>query len=192
MSKWLLRGIVLAALMVVIRLLQGAMIGAWQSEALLISVSLVVIFAIVAFVWGLLDGQQDARAQADPDRREDLAMVWLLAGLFAGVVSGLVSWIISLFYGDIYTGGLLTELTTFAAFTALVAFAIGVCGVTLGRYLVDRKAPPPPKHDHAGEPHTDVFAAVGAPATTAEAAEAAAADEPTQIIEPAPEAKPQA
>jgi hypothetical protein len=187
MSKWLLRGVVLAALMVIIRLLQGAMIGAWQSEALLISISLVVIFAIVALVWGLLDGQRDARAQVDPDRREDLAMVWLLAGLFAGVISGLVSWIISQFYGDIYTGGLITELTTFAAFTALIVFAIGVFGVTLGRYLVDRKAPPPSRHDHAGErADTDVFAAVSVavPADTAEGG--------TEIIETTPEPKPEA
>lgn len=189
MSKWLLRGVVLAALMVIIRLLQGAMIGAWQSEALLISISLVVIFAIVALVWGLFDGQSDARAQFDPDRREDLAMVWLLAGLFAGVVSGLVSWIVSQFYGDIYTGGLLTELTTFAAFTALVAFAVGVCGVTLGRYLVDRKAPPPPRHDHTGDrADTDVFAAVAVTVPSD------AGDGATEVIEApaAPEPKPEA
>jgi len=168
MSKWLLRGIVLAALMVVIRLLQGAMIGAWQAQALIISVSLVIVFAAVCLVWGLLDGQRDARAQEDPDRREDLAMVWLLAGLFGGVVSGLVSWLISLVYGDIYTGGLVTELTTFAAFTALVAFAVGVIGVALGRWTVDRNAPEVPKHDHAGERvDTDVFAAVSAEPTEA-------------------------
>ena len=97
--------------------------------------------------------------------------MWLLAGLFGGVVSGLVSWIISQFYDDIYTGGLLTELTTFAAFTALIAFVLGTCGVALGRWLIDRNAPPAPKHDgHAGDrADTDVFAAVSAPA--AEAAE---------------------
>ncbi|MGB8404073.1 MAG: B-4DMT family transporter, partial [Mycobacterium sp.] len=147
MSKWLLRGVVLAALMVIIRLLQGAMIGAWEKQALWISISLLVVFGIVTFVWGLLDGQKDAKAQADPDRRDDLAMVWLLGGLFAGVISGLVCWIISQFYDAIYTGGLLSELTTFAAFTALIAFVLGVCGVALGRWLIDRNAPPPPKHD---------------------------------------------
>ena len=52
MSKWLLRGVVLAALMVVIRLLQGAMIGAWETAALYISVSLVVVFGAVSLVWG--------------------------------------------------------------------------------------------------------------------------------------------
>lgn len=187
MSKWLLRGVVLAALMVIVRLLQGAMIGAWETEALLISISLVSVFAIVSFVWGVLDGQKDARAQDDPDRREDLAMVWLVAGLFAGVISGLVSWIINQFYADIYTGGLLTELTTFAAFTALIVFVAGVCGVTLGRWLIDRSAPPAPKHDHAGDrADTDVFAAV-AVAVPSETAEGG-----TEVIEVAPETKPEA
>ena len=49
---------------------------------------LIVVFAIVVFVWGMADGRADARANPDPDRRGDLAMTWLLAGLFAGIVSG--------------------------------------------------------------------------------------------------------
>ena len=93
MAKWLLRGIVFAALMVVVRLVQGALINQFETKALLISVSLVAVFAIVAFVWGLLDGRADARANPDPDRRDDLAMTWLLAGLIAGVLSGAVSWV---------------------------------------------------------------------------------------------------
>jgi len=36
------------------------------------------------FIWGISDGRADARANPDPDRRGDLAMTWLLAGLFAG------------------------------------------------------------------------------------------------------------
>jgi hypothetical protein len=31
MSKWLLRGLVFAALMVIVRLLQGALINAWET-----------------------------------------------------------------------------------------------------------------------------------------------------------------
>ena len=42
MSKWLLRGLVFAALMVIVRLLQGAMINAWETKAGLISIVLVV------------------------------------------------------------------------------------------------------------------------------------------------------
>src|ERR1700750_208750 len=145
MSKWLLRGLVFAALMVIVRLLQGAMINAWETKAGLISIVLIVLFAIAVFIWGVADGRADARANPDPDRRDDYAMTWLLAGLFAGVVSGLVSWVISLFYKARYAEGLINEVTTFAAFTALVVFVAAIIGVSLGRFLIDRKAPPPPR-----------------------------------------------
>ena len=57
----------------------------------------------------------------------------------------------------------LNELTTFAAFTALVVFLFAIAGAALGRFLVDRKAPPAPHHGtSAGDDRadTDVFAAV--------------------------------
>ncbi len=41
MSNWLLRGLVFAALMVIVRLLQGAMINAWETKAGLISIVLI-------------------------------------------------------------------------------------------------------------------------------------------------------
>jgi hypothetical protein len=162
MSKWLLRGLVFAASMVVVRLLQGAMINAWETQALLISITLVVLFTIAAFVWGLIDGRADASAQPDPDRRGDLAMTWLVAGLFAGIVSGFVAWFISLFYDNLYAEGLLNEISTFAAFTALVVFLAAIAGVSLGRYLIDRNAPPVQRHGAADRERadTDVFQAV--------------------------------
>ena len=161
MSKWLLRGLVFAALMVVVRLLQGAMINAWESQALLVSVTLVVLYAIAALIWGIVDGRGDARANPDPDRRGDLAMTWLLAGLFAGIVSGFVAWFISLFYENLYAQGLLNEVTTFAAFTALLMFVFAIAGVALGRALVDRNAPPVQRRGGDGDrADTDVFAAV--------------------------------
>jgi Na+/melibiose symporter-like transporter len=164
MSKWLLRGLVFAALMVIVRLLQGAMINAWEAKAGLISITLVVLFAIAVFIWGLIDGRADARANPDPDRREDLAMTWLLAGLFAGVVSGAVAWFISLFYKSLYVEALLNELTTFAAFTALVVFLFAIAGVALGHWLVDRKGAEVLHHGTSvtddDRADTDVFAAV--------------------------------
>ena len=60
MSKWLLRGLVFAALMVIVRLLQGAMINAWETKAGLISIVLIVLFAVAVFIWGLSDGRADA------------------------------------------------------------------------------------------------------------------------------------
>jgi hypothetical protein len=136
----------------------------------LISIVLVVIFAIVVFIWGLADGRADARNNPDPDRRGDLAMTWLLAGLFAGVVSGAVAWFISLFYKSLYVEALVNELTTFAAFTALLVFLLAIAGVALGRWAVDRNiAKQPRKHHGLAEAaadqdraDTDVFAAVRA------------------------------
>ena len=174
MSKWLLRGLVFAALMVIVRLVQGAMINMWETKAGLISVVLVVLFAIAVFIWGVRDGQADARANPDPDRRDDLAMTWLLAGLFAGIVSGAVAWFVSLFYKALYVEALINELTTFAAFTALLVFLFAIAGVALGHYLVDRNLDKQPRKHHGlaeaaadqDRADTDVFAAVSQPAGT--------------------------
>jgi MFS family permease len=193
MSKWLLRGLVFAALMVIVRLLQGAMINAWETKAGLVSIVLVVLFAVAVFAWGLIDGRADARANPDPDRRGDLAMTWLLAGLFAGVLSGIVAWFISLFYDNLYVEALLNEVTTFAAFTALLTFLAAVAGVALGRWLVDRKAPEGPAVRHHGlaapdqdRADTDVFAAVGGGRTQAEATEGQRTESVATPPEPSP------
>ena len=173
MSNWLLRGLVFAALMVIVRLLQGALINTWETRAGLISIILVLLYAVAVFVWGLIDGRADARANPDPDRRGDLAMTWLLAGLFAGIVSGAVAWFISLFYKSLYVEGLINELTTFAAFTALLVFLVALLGVTIGRWLIDRNLEKQPRRHHGlaesaadqeqDRADTDVFAAVRHP-----------------------------
>ncbi|MGV9802409.1 B-4DMT family transporter [Mycobacterium sp. NPDC003449] len=166
MSKWLLRGVVFATAMVIVRLVQGALINASPGNAIWFSIALLVVFGIGVAIWGLLDGRSDARRNPDPDRRADLAMTWLLAGLCAGILSGLVAWFIGLFYKSVYTDALLNEVTTFAAFTALLVFLVAVAGVTIGRWLVDRGTPQVVRHhgSHAddGRADTDVFAAVNA------------------------------
>ena len=125
-----------------------------------------MLFAIASFIWGCIDGRADANANPDPDRRRDLAMTWLLAGLVAGVLSGLVAWVISLFYKNVYAEGLISEVTTFAAFTALMVFVPGIIGVAIGRWLVDRQPrdageAPRPWRKRSGQ-DTDVFSAVRA------------------------------
>ena len=161
MRDWMLRGLVFAGAMVVLRLVQGALINAWQTQSGLISIVLLLLFVIGVAVWGIRDGRADAKANPDPDRRQDLAMTWLLAGLVAGILSGAVSWLIAQFYSAIYTGGLLNEVTTFAAFTALIVFLPGIIGVAIGRWRVDRNGPPPQKDqpEQRGA-DTDVFSAV--------------------------------
>ncbi|QUR67212.1 B-4DMT family transporter [Mycobacterium spongiae] len=167
MRNWMLRGLVFAAAMVVLRVIQGALINAWQAQAGKISLTLLLLFVIGVVAWGTIDGRADAHANPDPDRREDLAMTWLLAGLVAGVISGAVSWIISLLYKGLYAGGVINELTTFAAFTALLIFLPGISGVATGRWRVDRHLAKEPVRHHglAAEQEradTDVFAAVRA------------------------------
>lgn len=177
MTNWMLRGLVFGAAMVVVRLFQGTLISVWQTQAALISIVLLVLFIVGVVIWGLMDGREDASSNPDPDRRGDLAMTWLLAGLIAGLLSGAVTWLISIFYKSLYVGGLINELTTFAAFTALVVFLGAITGVAVGRWRVDRSGAYKPKTAATGgdeeRADTDVFAAVKSDqaANGAEAAE---------------------
>jgi len=163
----MVRGLFFAGVMVVLRLIQGAVINAWPTMSGVISLALLVLFVIGVIIWGLADGRADANANPDPDRREDLAMTWLLAGIVAGILSGAVSWLISMFYKGLYTGGLISEVTTFAAFTALIVFVPAIIGAATGRWLVDRQYAKQPVRHHglaAGKERsdTDVFSAVRA------------------------------
>src|ERR1700729_2953112 len=139
MTNWMLRGLVFGAAMVVVRLFQGTLISVWQTHAALISIALLLLFIVGVVAWGLIDGREDAASNPDPDRREDLAMTWLLAGLVAGLLSGVVTWLIAVFYKALSVGGLTNEPTSFAAFTALVVFLAAIAGVPVGRWRVDRK-----------------------------------------------------
>ncbi len=164
MTNWMLRGLVFGAAMVVVRLFQGTLISVWQTQAAIISIVLLLLFLVGVVIWGLIDGREDASSNPDPDRRGDLAMTWLLAGLVAGLLSGAVTWLISVFYKALYVGGLINELTTFAAFTALVVFLGAISGVAVGRWRIDRAGAYKPQSGAApGEEEradTDVFAAV--------------------------------
>lgn len=160
MTNWVLRGLVFAGGMVVVRVIQGPIINAWPTRAGLVSIVLLLLFTAAAFAWGVFDGRADARANPDPDRRPDLAMAWLLAGLVAGVLGGAVAWLVALFDKALYVGGLINELTTFAAFTALIVFLAALTGVTTGRWRVDRNPPPRPEGTGEERAGTDVFSAV--------------------------------
>ena len=170
MTYWMLRGLVFGAAMVVVRLFQGTLIDVWQTHAALISIVLLILFLAGVIIWGLRDGRADAAANPDPDRRADLAMTWLLAGLVAGVVSGAVTWLIGVFYKALYVGGLINELTVFAAFTALLVFLGGISGVTLGRFQIDRSGAYTPQRGggEGDRADTDVFAAVQSDEAAAE------------------------
>lgn len=178
MTTWLPRGLLFAIGMVLLRLIQGSLVNASPTNAGAISVSLMALFALAALIWGFFDGVADARANPDPDRRRDLAMRWLLAGLFAGVVSGLAAFIIARVYTAIYADGIVPEVTAYAAFTALMMFLPAMVSITIGRWLVDRRRPYAPRHHGEGdvfesvydhEPRTGPIAPLGATAAGAAA-----------------------
>lgn len=156
MTTWLPRGLLLAIGMVLLRLVQGSLINASPTNAGTISFALCALFGLAALIWGLFDGMADARANPDPDRRRDLAMRWLLAGLVAGVLSGLVTWIISNFYHAVYVDGLGPELVVFPAFTALLIFLPAMFSVAVGRWLVDRRRPPVHRQRGTGDVFSEV------------------------------------
>lgn len=179
MTTWLPRGLLFAIGMVLLRLVQGSLVNASPTHAGSISISLVALFGLAALIWGFFDGVSDARANPDPDRRRDLAMRWLLAGLFAGVVSGIVCFIIARFYKAIYADGIVPEVTAYAAFTALMMFLPAMITIVIGRWVIDRRRPYAPRHHGEGdvfesvydhEPRTGPIAPVGAAAAAAASA----------------------
>ena len=100
---------------------------------------LLLLFIIGVVVWGVLDGRADAQANPDPDRREDLAMTWLLAGLFAGVVSGArVLAHRAVLQGPVHRGTAQRGDDVRGVHRAAV-FVSGIIGVAVGRWRVDRK-----------------------------------------------------
>jgi MFS family permease len=150
MTTWLPRGLVFAIGMVVLRLVQGTLINASPTNAGTISFALCAVLFAAALLWGVIDGIADARSNPDPDRRRDLAMRWLMAGLVAGVLSGLAAAIIAMFYNAIYAEGIGVEVTVFAAFTALLVFLPAIFGTGIGRWLVDRRRPVAPRQRMPG------------------------------------------
>lgn len=181
---WVLRGLAFTAAMLVLRMVQGVLINTTRLDPMLINLTLLALFVAAVALWAYLDGRADAKAMPDPDRRADLAMTWLLAGVVAGALSGGLAWLIALVEPAIYTGGLINELTTFASFTALTVFVPAVAAFTLGRWQIDRSGVHElPRHhglaaagegstnpDNPDNPDTDVFAAVSADAAAAGAA----------------------
>ena len=196
MRSWLLRGLVLAFPPTLLRIVQAPLVNNNPTHYLLINALLGCIFAVIPPIWGFIDGRSDAKAQPDPDRRADLAMTWLIAGIVAGLLSGLACSVIHIFYPDIYVAGILQELTVVTAFTALMVFVTAVIGVSLGRRVVDRrynKEHPVPEHHHhprrGDSPDTDVFAAVSSRRRQRQATEGQATQQavrgdesPTRVI----------
>ncbi|MFC7450278.1 B-4DMT family transporter [Rhodococcus daqingensis] len=151
MNSWLLRGLGMASVHVVTRVVLGLAVTQWPlhgSSLRWLSLALVVLAALL---WGGLDGIRDARTAVDEESGADLTMMWLKAAAVAGLLAGAVTWLIGVIT-DIALGDntLFFELTSGAAFTVLLVFLPAMLAVAVGRFLVRRKAPATPAHVSPG------------------------------------------
>ena len=156
----------MALLMVICRMVHWSLVLQAGGRTVALNIAAMLIFGLAAMAWGFIDGQADARANPDPDLREDLAMRWIWAGMIAGVLSGILVCIISAFFWkELYTARLFAELTTTSAFVLMGVFLNAMIGVAIGRRLVDRHAPEVASrvdYDAVDRADTDSFAPVNA------------------------------
>ena len=141
MTGWAVRGIGMALINVVARLLLGAAVSMWPLSGSALRWVAYALVVLVIAVWAGIDGIRDRRRNPDPDKGEDLTMVWLKAAVVGGLLAGSISWIID-FFVDFSLGqnGLIFELTSGAAFTILTVFVVASIAMFVGRQIVNREA----------------------------------------------------
>ncbi|MFR9750213.1 B-4DMT family transporter [Nocardia sp. 004] len=139
MIAWVLRSIVLGALVVALRVVLGFAMVYWPTHgAQMRALSLIALLAAVV-VWGLFDGRRNRAA--DSGRGPDLTMRWLKVAVAGGVGSGLVAWLLDFLPRfDLGDNGLLFEVTAGASFIILLIFVPASIGIGIGRLLAERKA----------------------------------------------------
>jgi hypothetical protein len=138
-AAWVVRGSILAAVVVAVRVVLGFWVLQWPEHSLYPRIVGYLIVLVAAALWGRCDGARDRRAHPDPDDGADLTIRWLEAGALGAIVSGAVSWILGRI-PRVQVGGqsLLFELTSGASFILLSIFLAALVGVALGRRRVDR------------------------------------------------------
>ncbi|QXN95804.1 B-4DMT family transporter [Nocardia iowensis] len=141
MNAWVLRAVVLGALVVFLRAVLGFAMVNWPTHGVWMrTLGLIVLVAAVLY-WGLLDGRKDRAAQPDPERGSDLTLLWLKAAVAGGLGSGLGAWLLDwLPKFDLGDNGILFELTAGSAFIVLLIFVPALIGVGIGRILADRSS----------------------------------------------------
>ncbi|GAA2049453.1 B-4DMT family transporter [Williamsia deligens] len=140
MVSWLLRGLPLAAVHIVARVLLGMAIVHSPLHGLLWKTIAVAAVVLIPLIWGGIDGIVDGRAHDDPDDYADLTMRWLKAGLLAGVLAGVIGWALANYvFAGMGRNSLLIELFAGGSFTALLVFLPAMVGAAVGRFLARRQ-----------------------------------------------------
>lgn len=136
MTAWVVRGVLLAVLNVVARILLGFAIGQWPLSGSSLRWVALAVVVLAAAVWGFVDTRRDRRSGANAD----LLILWLKAGLFGGVLAGALAWLADLLpVFDLGDNSLLFELTSGAAWTALLIFVPAMVGVGIAHHLENRR-----------------------------------------------------
>ncbi|MCH5643536.1 MULTISPECIES: B-4DMT family transporter [unclassified Gordonia (in: high G+C Gram-positive bacteria)] len=139
MTSWLPRGLVMAAVHILARVLLGVAVVQAPLHSTVWKTIAVAAVVLVALVWGGIDGIRDARANPDPDDYEDLTVRWLQAGLVAGVLSGPICWLLgTLWFAGIGQSSFFVELIAGGSFTALLVFVPAFVGAAVGRWIIRR------------------------------------------------------
>ncbi|MFF2082526.1 B-4DMT family transporter [Nocardia sp. NPDC058176] len=139
MSAWVLRAVGLGALVVVLRVLLGLLMGSLPTYGTLWRAACLLVIVAVAVTWGI----RDARSTSGTD----LTVRWLAAGIAAGLGSGAVCLILDYVPGiELGGSGVLFELTSAASFIMLLIFLPALAGVGYGHARAGRpaKAAPAP------------------------------------------------
>ncbi|HLS75241.1 MAG TPA: B-4DMT family transporter [Nocardia sp.] len=155
MIAWMVRGLLLGALIVALRVALGFAMANWPTNGVWFRLLCLLVLLGAVVAWGMLDGRRDREAHPDPERGSDLTIRWLQAAALGGIGSSAVCWLLDFLPGfDLGDNGMLFELTACSAFFLLLIFVPGLAGIGLGRMLAGRSAE---KRDAAARP-----AAVGA------------------------------
>ncbi|MGV9818257.1 B-4DMT family transporter [Nocardia xishanensis] len=140
MNAWVVRAVLLGALVVALRTVLGFAMVQWPTQGSWMRMLCLLALLIVIVGWGVLDGRRDRRAHPDPERGSDLTILWLKAAVAGGLGSGAVSWALDFLPRfDLGDNDLLFELTAGASFIVLLIFIPGLIGVGIGRMLAGRR-----------------------------------------------------
>lgn len=153
MNAWVLRAVLLGALVVGLRTVLGFAMVNWPTQGAWLRLFCLLVLVAAVVAWGVLDGRADRARIERGGVGADLTIRWLKAALAGGIGSGLVAWIVDFLPRfDLGDNGLLFELTAGAAFIVLLIFVPSLIGAAIGRRAGGRKNAPAAPAGHAPSP----------------------------------------
>lgn len=156
MNAWIVRGLLLGALVAALRVALGFAMANWPTHGVWFRLLCLVVLLGAVVSWGALDGRRDRETHPDPERGSDLTIRWLQAAALGGIGGSLICWLLDFLPGfDLGDNGLLFEATACSAFFLLLIFVPGLVGVGVGRMLAGRKSD---KREKTGAPPAPIAA----------------------------------